>query len=72
MTDVLELEDAISEEVAAALIPQLTGEDREKLAKRGTDNPQAYQAYLRGRFFWNQFTAQSLPKALESFSGDRT
>jgi len=67
MTDVLELEDAISEEVAAALIPQLTGEDREQLAKRGTDNPQAYQAYLRGRFFWNQFTAQSLPKALEAF-----
>ncbi len=67
LTDVLELEDAISEQVAAALIPQLTGEEKEKLAKRGTNDPQAYEAYLRGRFYWNQFTSQSLPKALESF-----
>ncbi|CAN5399199.1 hypothetical protein BH10ACI2_BH10ACI2_17180 [soil metagenome] len=67
LTDVLELEDAISGQVAAALIPQLTGEDRQKLAKRGTNNPQAYEAYLKGRFHWNQFTAASLPKAIECF-----
>ncbi|MEQ1645174.1 MAG: protein kinase, partial [Pyrinomonadaceae bacterium] len=67
LTDVLALEDAISEQVAAALIPRLTGEDREKLAKRGTSNAAAYEAYLRGRFFWNQFTSQSLPKALAAY-----
>ncbi|MGE3467089.1 MAG: protein kinase [Pyrinomonadaceae bacterium] len=67
LTDVLELEDAISEQVAAALIPQLTGDDREKLAKRGTNDARAYEAYLRGRFYWNQFTAQSLPKALDAY-----
>jgi serine/threonine protein kinase/tetratricopeptide (TPR) repeat protein len=67
-TDVLELEDAISEHVAEALIPQLTGEDKEKLAKRGTNDPRAYEAYLRGRFYWNQFTAQSFPKAIEAFN----
>jgi serine/threonine protein kinase/tetratricopeptide (TPR) repeat protein len=67
LTDVLELEDAISEQVAAALIPQLTGADKEKLAKRGTNDSRAYEAHLRGRFYWNQFTAQSLPKALESY-----
>lgn len=67
LTDVLELEDAISEQVAAALIPHLTGEDRQKLSKRGTNDPRAYEAYLRGRFYWNQFTSQSLPKALEAY-----
>ncbi|MBK8303130.1 MAG: tetratricopeptide repeat protein [Chloracidobacterium sp.] len=67
LTDVLELEDAISEQVAAALIPQLTGEDRQKLAKRGTNDPKAYEAYLRGRFYWNQFTVESFGKAIESF-----
>jgi len=67
LTDVLELEDAISEQVAAALIPQLTGEDRQKLAKRGTNDPKAYEAYLRGRFYWNQFTVVSFGKAIESF-----
>lgn len=67
LTDVLELEDAISEQVAAALIPQLTGEDKQKLSKRGTNDPRAYEAFLRGRFYWNQFTSQSLPKALEAY-----
>ncbi|CAN5484599.1 hypothetical protein BH10ACI3_BH10ACI3_18410 [soil metagenome] len=67
LTDVLELEDAISEQVATALIPQLTGEDKQKLAKRGTNDPRAYEAYLKGRFYWNQFTSESLPKAIEAF-----
>lgn len=66
-TDVLNLEDAISSQVAEAIIPQLTGEERKQLAKRGTDNAEAYEAYMRGRFYWNQFTGESLFKALESY-----
>ena len=66
-TDVLELEDSISAKVAEALLPQLTDTDRQRLKKRGTDNPRAFDAYLRGRYFWNKFTPESLPKALESF-----
>jgi len=68
LTDVLELEDAISEQVATALIPQLTGEDRQKLAKRGTNDSRAYEAYLRGRFYWNQFSSHAFPKAFEAFN----
>ena len=56
-----------SERVAKSLLPQLTGEEKKRLDKRGTNNPQAYEAYLRGRFFWNQFVAESFPKAIESF-----
>ena len=66
-SDVLELEDSISEKVAQSLIPQLTGEERRQLEKRGTNDPEAYEAYLRGRFHWNQFTPDALIKALESF-----
>lgn len=66
-TDVLELEDSISERVAKVLIPHFTGEEQKQLSKRGTNNPQAYEAYLRGRYFWNQFTPDSLPKALTAF-----
>lgn len=66
-TDVLQLEDAISSQVAEALIPHLTGEEKQKLAKRGTNSPEAYEAYMRGRFYWNQFTGESLLKALESY-----
>lgn len=66
-TDVLELEDTISEKVADALLPQLTTQERQQLKKRSTNDPQAYEAYLRGRYFWNQLTDSSLPKAIESF-----
>ena len=66
-SDVLELEDSISEKVARSLIPQLTGEERRQLEKRGTNDPEAYEAYLRGRFHWNQFTPDALLKALDSF-----
>ncbi len=68
ITDFLTLEDSISEQIVAELLPQLTGEDREQLKKRGTNDPQAYEAYLRGRYFWNKFTNESFPKAFEAFS----
>ncbi len=63
-TDVLSLEDAISANVAEALVPQLSGDERQKLAKRGTNDPQAYEAYLRGRFYWNTFTEDGFAKAI--------
>lgn len=66
-TDVLELEDSISEKVSQSLVSRLTGEEQKQLAKRGTNNVEAYEAYLRGRYFWNQFTHESLPKALQAF-----
>jgi len=65
--DVLRLEDLISEQVAGSLIPQLTQEEQQQLAKRGTDDPKAYEAYLRGRYFWNRFTPELLPRAIEGF-----
>lgn len=66
-TDVLEVEDSISEKVTNCLLPRLTGEERRKLAKRGTDNVEAHEAYLRGRFFWNQFAPEAFPKSIEAF-----
>jgi serine/threonine protein kinase/Tfp pilus assembly protein PilF len=66
-TDVLELEDLISERVTHSLLPKITGEEEQKLAKRGTDNPAAYEAYLQGRYFWNQFTPSALEQAIEHY-----
>ena len=63
-TDVLSLEDAISANVAEAIVPHLTGDERLRLAKRGTNDPHAHEAYLRGRFYWNTFTEEGLAKAI--------
>ncbi len=67
-TDVLSLEDTISASVAEAIIPHLTGEERLRLAKRGTNNPQAHEAYLRGRYYWNTFTEDGLARAIVCYN----
>jgi len=67
VSDVLELEDSISEQVTKQLIPRLTGEEEQQISKRGTNNAEAHKAYLRGRYFWNQFTPEAFPKAIEAF-----
>src|SRR5918994_1697454 len=63
-TDVLNLEDVISSHVAEAIVPHLTVDQRLRLAKRGTDNPQAHEAYLRGRYYWNTFTEEGFARAI--------
>jgi tetratricopeptide (TPR) repeat protein len=63
-TDALALEDSISEKVAKSLVPHLTGEEQQQLKKRGTDNAEAFEAYLRGRHYWNTFTEEGFAKAL--------
>src|SRR6185436_6942150 len=49
-TDVFAVEDAISRKVADALAVQLTAEERGRLSKRYTENVEAYQLYLMGRY----------------------
>ena len=66
-TDVLQIEDSISEQVAAALLPQLTGDEQKQLSKRGTDSAEAFEAYLRGRYYWSSYTETGLAKALDCY-----
>ena len=66
-TDVFAMQDSISEQVAGALMLKLTAEERQRLAKRYTDNTSAYEAYLRGRYFWSKRTPDAYKKAIEYF-----
>ena len=66
--DVLQIEDSISERVTKALLPQLTGDERVELSKRGTENPKAFESYLRGRYHWNTFTESGLARAIEFYN----
>jgi TolB-like protein/Flp pilus assembly protein TadD/tRNA A-37 threonylcarbamoyl transferase component Bud32 len=66
-TDVLQIEDSISEKVASALLPQLTGDEQRQLSKRGTDSSEAFESYLRGRYYWSSYTETGLAKALECY-----
>jgi DNA-binding winged helix-turn-helix (wHTH) protein/TolB-like protein/Tfp pilus assembly protein PilF len=66
-TDIFDVQDSISEQVARALAPRLTGDDRRLLRKRYTENTEAYQAYLRGRYFWNKRNLEGFRKAVAHF-----
>ena len=68
LTDLLSVQDSIAAQVAEAIVPKLTGEDRARLAQRGTDDLQAYEAFLRARYYWHSYTMDSLAKALLHFN----
>jgi serine/threonine-protein kinase len=67
LDDLFTIEQEISREICDHLRLKLNEEERQRLAKRYTHNAAAYQAYLKGRYYWNQRTAKSLKRAVESF-----
>jgi DNA-binding winged helix-turn-helix (wHTH) protein/TolB-like protein/Flp pilus assembly protein TadD len=66
-TNLFAVQDSISERVAGALAVKLTGDERESLTKRYTANTEAYQLYLRGRFFLNKSTEADFRKSVDYF-----
>jgi serine/threonine protein kinase/TolB-like protein len=65
--DLLAVQREISQEIAQKLRTRLSGEDEKKLAKRYTENAEAYQLYLKGRYYWYKRTQAELRKAAEHF-----
>jgi TolB-like protein/Flp pilus assembly protein TadD len=70
LDDVFAIQDEIARAIVDKMRGQLSGSISDILdqrSKRRTDDPDAYQAYLRGRFFWNQRTPASLQQAIGHF-----
>ncbi len=65
--DVFAMQDVISEQVAAALTSELTGEERKRLRKHSTENRAAYLLYLKGRHFAEKRTGEAWQKAIEFY-----
>ena len=66
-TDIFAVEDSISRQMVDALLPNLTGEERRRVAKHYTENVEAYELYLRGRYFLDQRTPEGLAKSIDYF-----
>src|SRR4029079_5051034 len=64
LTDLFSVESDIAKTIADTLQAKLTGSEKRALAARPTENTEAYQLYLQGRFFWNKRTAPDLRKAI--------
>jgi serine/threonine protein kinase/TolB-like protein len=67
MTDVYALQEDLSTEMSQKLRLRLSGEEKQLLTKRYTENSEAYQLFLKGRFFWNQGTEEGARKSIEYF-----
>ena len=67
-TDLVSLQSEIAIDVSQKLQSRLSGSDEKKLTKKYTENAEAYQLYLKGRFFLNRRTSESLQKAIEYFN----
>lgn len=66
-TDIFAVQDAISRRVMGDLLVELNAEERARLGRQGTESAEAYQEYLKGRFFWNRRTNEAYKKAIEHF-----
>jgi DNA-binding winged helix-turn-helix (wHTH) protein/TolB-like protein/tetratricopeptide (TPR) repeat protein len=66
-TNIFAMEDAVSTQVARSIGLQLNGEEKKRFAKRPTDNSEAYEAYIRGRYFWDKRTDEGMKKGLAYF-----
>ncbi len=67
IADLLELQEEMSREIADKLRPKLTGADKKKLRQRTTENSEAYQLYLKGRYHWNKRTEDGLRRGVQFF-----
>lgn len=66
-SDVLELQEALAQEIVDQLRLRLTQDERKRLKKRHTGDPRAYEAYMRGRFQLAKRTPDGFTKAIECF-----
>ncbi len=67
LADLFSLQEEITREITEKLRLRLTGAEQKQLSKRYNENTEAYQSYLKGRYYWNQRTEEGQSKAVECF-----
>src|SRR5438132_7275772 len=68
LSDIFDVQEEIAKEISERLRLKLSGDEKKFLAKRYTASPEAYQLYLRGRYFWYKRTEEALRKSIEYFN----
>jgi len=65
--DILSVQDEIAREISERLRLSLSGQEKKRLAKRYTQDTEAYHLYLKGRHCWNKRTAEDIQRGIEFF-----
>ncbi len=68
LSDIQAVQEEIAKQISSKIHGQLSGEEKKRLTKRYTENPEAYQLYLKGQFFWEKRTEEPLKKSIEYFN----
>src|SRR5438034_3029356 len=68
LTDIFAVETEIAKTIADTLQAKLTGSEKTAISKTPTTNPEAYELYLKGRFFWDKRTGADLQTAIQYFN----
>jgi hypothetical protein len=68
VADALSVQQEITGAISAKLRERLSGETQKQVAKGGTSDPEAYQLYLKGLYYWEKRTPETLDKAKDYFS----
>src|SRR5205823_10617215 len=68
LTDIFKIESEIAKTVAETLQAKLSGSERNAIAAQPTENTEAHELYLKGRFFWDKRTGDNLKKSIDYFN----
>ena len=66
-SEIIPLQQQIASDIADKLRSKLTGAEKQQVAKQGTQNPEAYQLYVKGRYYWNKRTHADINTAISYF-----
>jgi TolB-like protein/DNA-binding winged helix-turn-helix (wHTH) protein/Tfp pilus assembly protein PilF len=67
LRDVIALQDEVARDIADEIRVKLTPQERARMTASHPVNPEAHEAYLKGRYYWNQFTLKGVKKSFSFF-----
>jgi serine/threonine protein kinase/tetratricopeptide (TPR) repeat protein len=67
-SDLISLQQQIAGDIAGKLRSKLNGAEKQQVTKQGTQNPEAYQLYVKGRYYWNKRTVGDINTAISYFN----
>jgi serine/threonine protein kinase/TolB-like protein len=67
-TDIMALQQQIAGDIAEKLRSKLSGAEKQQVMKQGTQNAEAYQLYVKGRYYWNKRTNTDIKAAISYFN----
>jgi serine/threonine protein kinase/TolB-like protein/cytochrome c-type biogenesis protein CcmH/NrfG len=65
--DIMAIQEQISREISEKLQLRLSGEQKQRMTRRATEDTEAYQMYLQGRYYWNKRTLEGVQQSIDFF-----